>query len=259
MNTRFLLLALSVAALSSCTSMYKSGQTPDDVYYSPARPAPARDEYVRVEEREDRYQSYDEYTDAYRNDRFLRMGIRNRYMMNSFDYMDWYNMRYSNNIYGYNYWGYDGFGLGNNPWNSYYAWNSFYNPYCPNRGGNYYYGNNWKGTVAYRQPSVRSYTFNSSSYKSSNRPARTSGNTYYNNGGRYNNGNGGLGNSLNKMFNNSGNSHRNNNSSAPATNTYTPTRSYNPSSSGSSGSGGGGGNTGGNNSGSGVKRPGGGK
>lgn len=256
MNTRFLLLALSVAALSSCTSMYKSGQTPDDVYYSPGRPAP---EYVKVEEKEDRYQTYDEYTDAYRNDRFLRMGVRNRYRMNSFDEMDWYNMRYGN-MYNFNYMGYNPWAL-NNPWNSYYAWNNYYNPYCPNRG-NYYYGNNnnWKNTVSYRPPSVRSYTFNSNSYKSNNRPLRTSGNTYYNNGSRYNNSNsGGLGNSLNKIFNNSGG----NNNSTPSTNTYTPTRSYNPSSSGSSGGssngGGGGGNSGGNNSGSGAKRPGGGR
>lgn len=253
MNTRFLLLALSVAVLSSCTSMYKSGQTPDDVYYSPARPAP--DEYVETEQRSnDNYQTYDEYADSYRNDRFLRMSVRNRYRMNSFDEMDWYNMRYGN-IYSYNYMGYNSWSL-NNPWNSYYAWNNYYNPYCGNRG-NYYGGNNWKNTANYRQPSVRSYTFNSSSYKSNNRPART-GNTYYNNGSRYNNSNSnGLGGSLNKIFNNSGS----NNNSSPSNNTYTPTRSYNPSpsSSGSSGGSSGGGNSSGNNSGSGTKRPGGGR
>ena len=37
MNTRILLLAISAAALSSCSTMYKSGQTPDDVYYSPGQ------------------------------------------------------------------------------------------------------------------------------------------------------------------------------------------------------------------------------
>jgi uncharacterized membrane protein YgcG len=254
MNTRILLLAFSVAALSSCTSMYKSGQTPDDVYYSPARPAPAGDEYVRVQEREERYQTYDEYTDSYRNDRFLRMGIRNRYRLNAFDDMDWYNMRYDN-MYNYNYMGFNGLGL-NNPWNSYYAWNSYYNPYCSNRG-NYYYGNNWKSVVAYRPAPIRAYTFNSNSYKSSNSPLRNSRNTYYNNGSRYNNNNSGLGNSINRIFNNSS-SHSNNNNSAPATNTNTPTRSYSPSSSGSSGSSGGGSSNSGG-SGSGVKRPGGGK
>jgi hypothetical protein len=255
MNTRILLLAFSVAALSSCTSMYKSGQTPDDVYYSPARPAP--EQYVQQEEKEDRYQTYNEYTDSYRNDRFLRLGIGNRYRMNSFDAMDWYNMRYDN-MYNYNYMGFNGLGL-NNPWNSYYAWNSYYNPYCSNRG-NYYYGNNWKNVVAYRPAPIRAYTFNSNSYKSANSPLRTSRNGYYNNGSRYNNSNsGGLGNSVNRIFNNSS-SHRNNNNSAPSNNTYTPTRSYTPASSGSSsGNSGGSGNSSGNNSGSGVKRPGGGK
>jgi hypothetical protein len=254
MNTRILLLAFSVAALSSCTSMYKSGQTPDDVYYSPARPAP--EQYVQQEQKEDRYQTYNEYTDSYRNDRFLRLGISNRYRMNSFDDMDWYNMRYDN-MYNYNYMGFNGLGL-NNPWNSYYAWNSYYNPYCSNRGS-YYYGNNWKNVVAYRPAPIRAYTFNSNSYNSSNSPLRTSRGSYYNNGSRYNNSNGGLGNSVNRIFNNSS-SHSNNNNSAPSNNTYTPTRSYSPSSSGSSsGSSGGSGNSSGNNSGSGVKRPGGGK
>ena len=38
MQPKTLLIALSVVAFSSCTTVYKSGQTPDDVYYSPARP-----------------------------------------------------------------------------------------------------------------------------------------------------------------------------------------------------------------------------
>ncbi|MBK8951779.1 MAG: hypothetical protein IPM85_05095 [Chitinophagaceae bacterium] len=48
MKPQLLLLALTVAALSSCTTAYKTGQTPDDVYYSPL---PQRDEYVRVEKK----------------------------------------------------------------------------------------------------------------------------------------------------------------------------------------------------------------
>ena len=45
MKSQILLLALTVAALSSCTTAYKTGQTPDDVYFSPARP---QDEYVQI-------------------------------------------------------------------------------------------------------------------------------------------------------------------------------------------------------------------
>ena len=46
MKSKILLLALIVAVLSSCTTAYKTGQTPDDVYYSPTRP---QDEYVRTQ------------------------------------------------------------------------------------------------------------------------------------------------------------------------------------------------------------------
>ena len=39
MNSKFLLIVLSFAGFSSCTTAYKSGQTPDDVYFSPVRPS----------------------------------------------------------------------------------------------------------------------------------------------------------------------------------------------------------------------------
>ena len=87
MNTRILLLAISVAAFSSCSSVYKSGQTPDDVYYSPA---PARvqadDRYVDVRQPKagTNYQSYDQYLDDHRDDRFLRMSVGNPYYMNTY-------------------------------------------------------------------------------------------------------------------------------------------------------------------------------
>jgi hypothetical protein len=37
MNFKFLLLLFTAASLFSCSTAYKSGQTPDDVYYSPLR------------------------------------------------------------------------------------------------------------------------------------------------------------------------------------------------------------------------------
>ena len=52
MKPSILLLALTAAAFSSCTTAYKTGQTPDDVYFSPTRP---QEEYVRVEKQDDRY------------------------------------------------------------------------------------------------------------------------------------------------------------------------------------------------------------
>ena len=68
----YLLFVSLVIAFASCTSVYKTGQTPDDVYFSPTRP---QDEYVQVNKNDDRkYYSDDEY----RDDRYLRMKIADR-------------------------------------------------------------------------------------------------------------------------------------------------------------------------------------
>jgi hypothetical protein len=104
-------------AFSSCTTAYKSGQTPDDVYYSPARPEV---DYVRQEKRDDRRYRYDE--EAYRDDRYLRMKIRDR------RYVGLYDDYYSYNPYYYHY--YNGSLIYNSPWTSYTYWNQYYNPYC---------------------------------------------------------------------------------------------------------------------------------
>lgn len=89
MKNRLLLFVLSVVAFTSCTTLYKSGQTPDDVYYSPVR------QYGEVttqrEERTDDYNNYNE-------DRQIRMGIgdpRWRYLDNDISYNPY--------MYGYNY------------------------------------------------------------------------------------------------------------------------------------------------------------
>ena len=56
MKSSLPLLAIALV-FGSCTTAYKSGQTPDDVYYSPTRP---QDEYVRTERRDDRRRVYEE-------------------------------------------------------------------------------------------------------------------------------------------------------------------------------------------------------
>ena len=118
MKSSILLLALATIAFSSCTTAYKTGQTPDDVYYSPARP---QDEYVRVDRDEDRGYRYDEY---YYDDRYLRMKVNNRTRWSELN--DWYYFgdRYSYSYYNNNIW--------NNPWNPNTYWNNYYNPYCRN-------------------------------------------------------------------------------------------------------------------------------
>ncbi len=232
MKARILLLAAGIATLTSCSSLYKTGQTPDDVYYSPARPAVATgDEYVQ-NENANGYQSYQQYQDAYRDNRFLRMSIANPYYMSAYNTYDGFDWRY--NAYCY----YD-----NSPWTSYWAWNNYYNPYggyCVVPIGGY-------SKSSYIAPVSKPVAFNGSSYRSNvGGPRYISGSNgaYYNQGSppRYNNSN-----SYSPASSNNSNSSSHNN------NTYTPTRSYSPgpgSSSGSSSSGGGGGGGGGS-----VSRP----
>lgn len=228
MKLSLLLVAFCVAAFSSCTTAYKTGQTPDDVYYSPGKP---QDEYVVVEKRDDRY--YSGSDEDYYEDRFLRMRLQNRYRWSALDDYYFYNT-YAYNPYGY-------YHSWNNPWNSYYTWNNFYNPYY---GGIPYYPGIIiiKNPVRYNPPS-RPLAFNPASYNTGtgsnlNRPAGSRGlsNSYNNNNSnRYNNSNSNrssLGQSVRKVFSNSNN---NNDSYTPSSNS-TPSRSYTPSSNSSSSS-----------------------
>ena len=93
MQPKTLLIALSVLAISSCSTAYKTGQTPDDVYFSPA---PAYKDYVRSENKENNT-VYN--TDVYNTeDREIRRRINNRRYRR---YDDRYNYPYGNNN-GYN-------------------------------------------------------------------------------------------------------------------------------------------------------------
>lgn len=116
MKSKILLLAVSVAALSSCTTAYKTGQTPDDVYYSPLRP---EEEYVQRSSDDDRRYSGDQ---SYYEDQYLRMKVRNRYRWADMDDPYYYSNRYNYTSY-YN-------GYFNNPWTPNAYWNTYYNPYC---------------------------------------------------------------------------------------------------------------------------------
>jgi len=239
MDSRILLAVIAIAALSSCSTAYKA-QTPDDVYYSPARP---QDEYVKVETQKEReaYNADDEYAD----DRWLRWKVRNRSRWSSFDAYsydyDWYDYRYSN-WYSYNSWN------RNTYWNNYWYWNNSYNPYCRQ-----VIVVNPKSPTAYNQ--VRNYKPGNykGTYSNSNNTYRTksSPGVYRNNG--YNNTNSSSSGSRGtKVFNNS----NSNSSSSRPDRTYTPSSSNsssnNNSGSRSSSSGSSGGSSGG---GGGVTRP----
>ena len=243
MRHRILLLVVTAAVFGSCTTMYKSGQTPDDVYYSPTRP---QDEYVRVEKQEGRqYRGSDDYYEG----RVLRMRLQDRYRWSALDDYYFHNT-YAYNAYG-NYYNW------NSPWNSYWAWNNFYNPYC---GGIPYYPGSViiKNPRTYTPPS-RALVFNPNSYNpatsNSSIGSKSFSNSYNsNNGSRYNNNNrssnnNSLGGAVRKIFSNENSGNGNYNSN----NNSTPSRSYTPSSSSSSSSSSSG--SSGSKSGGGVSRP----
>ncbi|TWI85477.1 hypothetical protein IQ13_0639 [Lacibacter cauensis] len=127
MVTRILLVGLITAGLTSCAT-YRTGQTPDDVYYSPERP---REEYVQINrDEDDRYS----YNDRNLDDRRLRQQIRDpRFRFD--DDIYWNTPRY--NSWGWNTW--------NNPYNTWgwNSWNSPYNSWAWNSGWNTGFYNKW--------------------------------------------------------------------------------------------------------------------
>lgn len=86
MQSKTLLIVLSVVTFSSCSTAYKTGQTPDDVYYSPARVIEKdnrsdRDNQVRYDTRRDDYE--------------ITMGIRDRRWRDFRDDYDYRNSPYN--------------------------------------------------------------------------------------------------------------------------------------------------------------------
>ena len=203
MNTKLLLIAVALVTLSSCSSVYKSGQTPDDVYYSPVR---TYDVEVRKEdERKDNSRNY-----SYSEQSQIRLGINNPRWRYLNDYT------YSPYLYGYDY-GY------------------YYNPYyCPVPVYNY-------GTVVTVNPKNNTPRMtNLAAYNTAYNNSNTNSNSKYSNPVNmpvrgYNNNTSRLSNTLNKIFNN-GTNYNNSNNSNSQNNSNQNSRSYTPSSSSSSNS-----------------------
>jgi hypothetical protein len=105
MNIKILLLAIATGSIASCSTAYKSGQTPDDLYYSPVRVVEEKVEKKDEVRRNTRYDNYE--------DRAIIMRTRDRRWRDLDDYYD-YNCYYDPYRYGYNH-GY------------------YYNPYYYNR------------------------------------------------------------------------------------------------------------------------------
>ena len=224
MKPSLLILALiAAAAITGCSTAYRTGQTPDDVYYSAAKPQTEKKDQDRDEVREDKDQPYDE---EYYDDRFLRMKVRNYRQWSNLN--DWYYYDKYSSVYSYYY------GSFNNPYNS---WNYYYNPYCCCHSNNYYYSyySHIKSPAA--APVIKrifnlagytntSYNNNSGSYKA---PTIKSTRTYNNS-----NNNAGGGGILKDIFNKD-------NSSGGRT--YSPSTNGNNGGGGNAGSGGSGGGT----------------
>lgn len=84
MQTKILLISLSVAVFSSCSTTYKSGQTPDDVYFSP----------VRIDSDDQKNDNRDEVKNDTREDNTIRMRIRDHRWKEFDDDRDYRNSPY---------------------------------------------------------------------------------------------------------------------------------------------------------------------
>src|SRR4051794_24372830 len=119
MKYKLLLIGFMGVMLASCSSAYKAAQTPDDVYYSPARTNSAQKNVAK----EDRYEEYLGSQD----DQYLKMKIRDRNRWSTIDdYAYWNDSRYVPS-FSYDYYrsNINGFYSWNNP----YAWNNWNSPF----------------------------------------------------------------------------------------------------------------------------------
>jgi hypothetical protein len=204
MKTSILYSAMLVLLFSACTTAFKTGQTPDDVYYSPAP------EVIEYSGSRNSYANPD--------DQYLRMKVRNQQRWSMIDDFTYWNSPY--NYYGVNYNNWflnpsliQPFGINNfyNTWG--FVHGNFYVPYHPG-----FIIKNPVKSVATNRPRLSGYNNYIFNNKNDRNPKSYSSKTYNNN-------------NSNRTFNN--------NSSFPER-TYTPSSSNNNSrGSSSSGSGGG--------------------
>ena len=245
-----LLAVAAVITMSSCSSS-RNAQTTDDIYYSSGGrkvAAAAGDEGS-------------EYYSTKPSDNYVRMKAQDPARWSYFDDYGAYDSYYAPVTasvgYGYGYpaygFGYGmgyGIGFGYGPsfydpyfaWNSYFLWNSWYNPYFynPYYGGGVFVVGHSVPTAIYSN--LR--PFNSVAYRNglghTTRTTTASG-RYYRPGmattSNYNNGLSGQGRPVNNTFYRPSNTSNNNGGFRPAPSFSQPTRSYTPSGGGGGGGG----------------------
>ena len=198
MQSKILLFALSVAAFSSCSTAYKTGQTPDDVYYSPVKVVAEKKETQREEQRYEKTN----------NDYEITMGIRDRRWR---DFRNDYE--YDNSPYNYCYC---------NCKNTGYYYNPYYYPWAI-----YTASPTYKTPVNTTPRMVNLNTYNG--YNTRVATGKTNGTmTFSNSSSQYNN--------SNRSSSRLGNIIRQNIEPTPASPSSNGSRTYTPSSSSSSGS-----------------------
>jgi hypothetical protein len=213
MKKNLVYLVLAIAVFAGCSPTYKTSQTPDDVYYSPAKKM-----YVA-----DTYESDQPSSD----DQYLRMKAKDYDKWSTIDDYDyWYDSRYYyNNMYTPTPYSSSvsvsmGIGFGSYPYyNTYspYWYNSWSSWYSPCYTVVYY-----KNPAVYYKP-VSKYslsTYSNHSYNNYNMPLQTG--------------------SRASAYTNSNSTNRNNDSYYNHTqnnNSYTPSRSFSGGSSSSMGGG----------------------
>lgn len=211
MKTNLSLLIIYLGLLTSCATVYKSVQTPDDVYFSPAHSFESVEK--KQHDKDDNLDQGQQVNNYYNEDRLIRMGISNS---------RWRSLNYDYGYSAYN------VGIYTNPFN-----NLYYNPYGDNNYGflnNHFFNNGYYNNLYYNQyPTYPVYfkptvlpkitaprTTNLAGYgrnynNSNSTPVRATPSTKSN--GSYNNSNNtrrsGLGEILNKVF-----------APAPANNNY---------------------------------------
>ena len=199
MKINFLLLTIITATITSCSTSYKTGQTPDDVYYSPAR---LQTDEVRRDREE--INSVDNTVYSNSEDREIRRRVYNRRNRRYHDRYD----RYDRYDYPYGY-GYPAYGKPNNG-----TTENAQQPRKTNLGA---YSPNTAGDSSNYNPKTGKMNTGSTSA-----PVRTFGtpNNSSNNSGS------GVGNFIRKVF-----TPDNNNYNSGSSNSSTPSRTFDNSSS----------------------------
>lgn len=152
---RLMIVVLLTSFMMSCSTVYKSGQTPDDVYFSPAI---NKSSYVVLEEN-DEYRS----ENVPMSDRYLRMKSLGRTRWSAFDedYAYWNDPHWNNRTYFNNYSNNNLFVYGNRLYGSSYYLNPFNTMYY---GQPYIIYNNNVNSASYKVKSSGPRVVNLNNY-----------------------------------------------------------------------------------------------